>query len=118
MRYEEVEQTNEFVTLQFRAIDFECKTVIFKLYRNRSMGEKIEEYKSEKKKMNKNTGATFRPVDIAVKDIVRNDLERLIHVEVYMGKKRGKVKLIGTADFSIEGLKRDKKKTFSCFLEK
>ena len=40
LRYEEVEQTNDYINLTLRATEFEEKgAFIFKLYRNRSMGE-------------------------------------------------------------------------------
>ena len=51
MRYEEVELTNNQVTMTFKGVDIEQRgALIFKLFRNRSMGEFVEIYKSEKKK--------------------------------------------------------------------
>jgi len=65
------------------------------------MGEKILEFTSEKKKLSKINGALFEPVDLAIKDIVRNDLERLIHFQLFMCLKKGRTKFLGSADFSI-----------------
>ena len=51
MRYEEVELTNDQVTMTFKAHDIDQRgAMVFILYRNRSMGEFVEIYKSEKKK--------------------------------------------------------------------
>lgn len=57
-------------------------------------------YSSEKRRNNMD-GASFNECEFAVKELVRNDLERLIKLEVYSCKKRGLVELLGEVNFSL-----------------
>ena len=101
LRYEEIEQTNDQVTLQFKLVEFEAKgNMIYKLYRNRSLGEFVLMYTSEKRRNNPD-GALFKECEFPVKELVRNDLERLIKLEVYSCKKRGLNELIGEVNITI-----------------
>ena len=119
LRYEEVEQTNELITFQFRIKEFETKTGIrYVLYRNRSLGEFVKVFESERKKNNRIEGTLFKEVELPTKEIVRNDHERLIKLEVYQCKKRGTDILLGEAEFSVEAVRKSKTKLFSCFFKK
>ena len=100
LRYEEIEQTNEFISMTMKCFEFEGRSLIFKLSRNRSLGETIEVYTSEKKKNGKE-GAVFKELDLPIKEIVRNDLDRQMRMEVLVLKKRGAPQLLGECDFSI-----------------
>ena len=118
LRYEEIEQTNDQVTLQFKLVEFEAKgNMIYKLYRNRSLGEFVLMYTSEKRRNNPD-GALFKECEFPVKELVRNDLERLIKLEVYSCKKRGINELIGEVNITIHLIKNEKLRTFSCLKNK
>jgi hypothetical protein len=116
LRYEDVEQTNEQVTFQFRAMEFEVKSAImYKLLRNRSLGEFVLVHTSEKRRNNRKAGTLFDEVELPVKEIVRNDLDRLMRLEVYQCRKRGPDVLLGETDFSINQIKKSKSRAFSSY---
>lgn len=119
VRLEEIEQTNDMINLTFKACEFdEMGALIYKLYRNRSLGEFVEVYKSERRRNNPEIGCQWKEMTIPVKDLARNDIERVLKLEVYRTKKGRENVYLGECEFSILGLKTSKKNKFNCYKKK
>jgi hypothetical protein len=94
--------------IQFKATDFDVKGALYyQLSRNRSLGEFVHCYQSEKRKNHLENGMHWKPKDFALKELVRNDLTRLLKIEIYLFNKRGEDQLLGKAEFCLNDVIRD-----------
>lgn len=115
MRYEEVEQTNNMIKLQFKVNEFDEKGgLIFKLFRNRSLGEFVEVYESGRRKNFPDTGCTWKEFTLPLRQLARNDYERPLKYKVYRSRAGGKVQTyLAECEFNVLQL-RDTTKPINC----
>ena len=84
LRYESIEQTNNQYNITLQLQDFvEKGSMLYKLYRNRSLGEFTMIYQSEKRKNNPPQGAQWKTLKIPAKELCRNDTQRILKLEIY-----------------------------------
>lgn len=78
------------------------------MFRNRSLGEFVLVQTSEMKKYRGGDGLVWRQTDYAIKDLVRNDYTRLIKMEIWNRKSKGKKEeFIGQAEFPLSDCIRE-----------
>ena len=122
LRYEEVEQSNEQIKMQFKIKEFITDdNLLYKIYRNRSMGDYVSVYTSKYYKNNPN-GVQFKEIEFPLKTIVRNDRERSIRFEVWKRSVKYKTEtILGEGEFSIANINRmpdGRPKEFVCLHKK
>ncbi len=83
LRYELVEQTNTVVNLQFQCKSLPQNFLMYKILRIREMGEFVTVFKSKRAKNDYVTGCRWDQLNIAMKEICRNDKRRSLRFEVY-----------------------------------
>lgn len=120
LRYEEIEQTNAQVTMTLKTRAFEEKGFkMLKIYRNRSLGEFVPIFSTPKTKYTKaEQGVTFSDIHMPIKDICRNDRDRMLRFEIYKITKRGGQQYLGCAEMSVLSMINSKTGIFNVYIGK
>lgn len=119
IRYEEIDQTNSMVKIGFGIKDFNQRGLMFyQISRSRDLGEFVPLFTGEKKKNDRINGTFWDAQDFMMRDICRNDDNRLLRVEIFETLKKGNNKSLGSVELTIKEMGIDGKKLFTVFNKK
>jgi hypothetical protein len=82
------------------------------------LGEFVPIYTSEKRKNDRLNGIIWKENDFPMKDLCRNDDNRLLKVEIFESMKNLNHRLLGGAEFALKDIIIDDKKSFICYNKK